>query len=208
LKENEPLQQYDTSLKYFLPEDLKKLIKKDFLIESQLFKIDPLKKRLNHSEINPLLLFMYFMYYDLKTYLPDDILVKVDRATMSVALEGREPFLDHKILEWSSQLPIEFKYKNGKTKYILRKILYKYIPKELIDRPKQGFGVPIYQWFRNELKDLYREYLSEEKIKKLGIFNSQVITYLLDQYLKGRGINHNKLWLLFVFQLWKEKWLN
>lgn len=106
------------------------------------------------------------MLYDLKTYLPDDILVKVDRATMSVALEGREPFLDHKILEWTSMLPVEFKYKNSTSKYILRKILYKYVTKELIDRPKQGFGVPIYEWFKADLKELYKEYLTPGKIKK------------------------------------------
>jgi asparagine synthase (glutamine-hydrolysing) len=126
---------------------------------------------------------------------------------MSVSLEGREPFLDHKILEWSSQLPIEFKYKKGKTKYILRKILYKYIPKELVDRPKHGFSVPIYEWFRNELKDLYREYLSEERVKKLGVFNYDEISRLLKLYLADEEVNPIKLWLLFNFILWREKWI-
>uniref|UniRef100_UPI0026357042 asparagine synthase C-terminal domain-containing protein n=1 Tax=Sulfurihydrogenibium sp. TaxID=2053621 RepID=UPI0026357042 len=149
----------------------------------------------------------FMMLYDIKTYLPDDILVKVDRATMSVALEGREPFLDHKILEWTSMLPVEFKYKNGVSKYILRKILYKYIPKELIDRPKQGFGVPIYEWFKTDLKELYKEYLNPERIKKEGVFNEKEVERLLNDYLNDRGVNHNKLWFLFVFQIWREKWL-
>jgi asparagine synthase (glutamine-hydrolysing) len=84
----------------------------------------------------------------------------------SCSLEGREPFLDHKIVEWTSQLPVEFKYKNGVSKYLLRKVLYKYIPKELVERPKQGFGVLIYEWFKGELKGLYKQYLSLERIKR------------------------------------------
>jgi len=204
LKEKEPIKIYDTSLKYFLPKDLEVLITIDFSLEDQLFKLKPLQEKIDLSKLDLLTL---LMYYDLKTYLPDDILVKVDRATMSVALEGRDPFLDHKILEWSSQLPVEFKYKDGKTKYILRKILYKYLPKELVDRPKQGFGVPIYKWFRKELKELYKEYLSEERIRRLGIFNTDEVNRLLTLYLKDEGINSTKLWLLFIFQLWNEKWL-
>jgi len=147
------------------------------------------------------------MLVDLKTYLPDDILVKVDRATMSVALEGRDPFLDHKIIEWTSKLPLEFKYRNRISKYLLRKILYKYVPKELVERPKQGFGVPIYEWFKGELKELYKEYLKEEQVKKEGLFNHKEIKRLLDDYLSDKGINHNKLWLLFIFEIWREKWM-
>jgi asparagine synthase (glutamine-hydrolysing) len=145
------------------------------------------------------------MLLDLKTYLPDDILVKVDRATMSVALEGREPFLDHKIVEWTSQLPVEFKYKNGVSKYLLRRVLYKYIPKELVERPKQGFGVPIYEWFKKELRELYMEYLNIERIKKEGLFNHLEVKRLLEDFLSDRGVNHNKLWLLFVFEMWRER---
>ena len=140
------------------------------------------------------------MLLDLKTYLPDDILVKVDRATMSVALEGREHFLDHRIVEWTSQLPVEFKYKNGVSRYLLRKVLYKYIPKELVERPKQGFGVPIYEWFKKDLRELYMEYLDGERIKKEGLFNYLEVKRLLEDFLSDRGVTHNKLWLLFVFE--------
>lgn len=205
LKEKDPIRAYDTSLKYFLAKDFKNLIKIDLPLEDHLFKVKTLQKKTNLSKSDLLTL---LMYYDLKTYLPDDILVKVDRATMEVALEGREPFLDHKILEWSTQLPTELKYKNGKTKYILRKILYKYLPQELVDRPKQGFGVPIYEWFRNELKELYMDYLNREKVDSLGIFNYKEIERMMKLYLEGKGINHHKLWLLFIFQLWQERWLN
>jgi len=203
LKEKEPLKLYDTSLKYFLSDDLKNLIMVDFSLENQLFKLKPLEEKVNLSKVDPLTL---FLYYDLKTYLPDDILVKVDRATMGVALEGRDPFLDHKILEWSSQLPIEFKYRNRKTKYLLRKILYKYLPKELIDRPKQGFSAPIYKWFKKELKILFKEFLNESKLKKDGLFNVSKVQQTLRDYLDNKRVTHNKLWILFIFQLWKESW--
>jgi asparagine synthase (glutamine-hydrolysing) len=197
LKAEGVIEQYDLAVSYFLEDDLK------------LLGTEPLdKKCLNDwflvDELDTL---SSMMLFDLKTYLPDDILVKVDRATMSVALEGREPFLDHKIVEWTSQLPVEFKYKNGVSKYLLRKVLYKYIPKELVERPKQGFGVPIYEWFKKELRELYMEYLNEERIKEEGLFNHLEVKKLLDDYLSDRGVNHNKLWLLFVFERWMGKWM-
>jgi len=111
------------------------------------------------------------MLFDIKTYLVDDILVKVDRASMGVSLEAREPFLDHRIIEFSLSLPLSFKYKNKQGKYVIRKILHKYIPKNLIDRPKHGFAVPIYDWFKRDLKYLYLEYLNPEKIQREGYFN-------------------------------------
>jgi asparagine synthase (glutamine-hydrolysing) len=187
--------QYDLSLKIFLKEDLLKL---GFQSKTE---------SIFNLETNGLDNYSILMLLDLKTYLPDDLLVKVDRATMSVALEGREPFLDHKLLEWTSKLPSEFKYKNGKSKYLLRKVLYKYVPPELIERPKQGFGMPVYEWFKKDLKDLYLNYLDETKIKKEGLFNHIEVKKLLDDYLKERGVNHNKLWLLFIFEQWRERWL-
>jgi len=201
LKEEKGIKQYDISLKYFLSQDLRKLLKADIPIKDQLFKIKPLEE---YEE--QLGLLSMFMYYDLKTYLPDDILVKIDRATMGISLEGREPFLDKKILEWSLQLPVEFKYRNGRTKYLLRRILYKYLPKELVDRPKQGFGVPVYKWFKTDLKKIYFDYLNPRKIEQVGIFNTEEVRKLLLLYLKDEGINAHKLWLLLIFQLWYEKW--
>lgn len=132
----------------------------------------------------------YMMLYDLKTYLPDDILVEVDRATTSIALEGREPFLDHKIIEFTSRIPVGLKYKNGTSKYILRKILYKYVPRELVDRPKMGFGVPTYEWFKGELRNLYMEYISKERIRREGLFNPEETELLLRRYLENRGVNY------------------
>jgi asparagine synthase (glutamine-hydrolysing) len=189
--------QYDISNKIFLPKDLIQLG----------LELNRLITNLEFIPTIPLEPLKFMMLYDLKTYLPDDILVKVDRATMAVSLEGREPFLDHKLLEWSSQLPVEFKYSKGVSKYLLRKVLYKYIPKNLIDRPKQGFGVPIYDWFKNDLKELYKEYLNYDRIKQGGIFNPKEVNRLLKAYFENKGVNHNKLWLLFIFELWREKWM-
>lgn len=147
------------------------------------------------------------MYTDFSTYLPDDLLVKLDRATMSVALEGREPFLDNKIIEYAAGLPVGLKYKNHTSKYILRKILYKYVPKELLDRPKSGFGVPFFKWFKNDLKGYYLEALNIEKIKKQAIFNHVYVKKLLESYFNNQETDHYKLWFLYSFQLWAEKWL-
>jgi asparagine synthase (glutamine-hydrolysing) len=197
LKAKDTMEQYDLSVSYFLEEDLKLLgigssEKKDL---KDWVLVDGL-----HTLASMMLL-------DLKTYLPDDIIVKVDRATMSVALEGREPLLDHRIVEWTSQLPVEFKYKNGVSKYLLRKVLYKYIPKEFVKRPKQGFGMPIYEWFKKELRELYMEYLDGERIKKEGLFNHLEVKRLLEDFLYDRGIDHNKLWILFMFEMWRERWM-
>lgn len=193
--------QYDVSNQIFLKEEVNNLLSGE--IKKVLSNWDVIDNP-DITDIDDLSL---MMFYDLKSYLPDDILVKVDRATMSVALEGREPFLDHKIIEFTSNLPYTFKYRNGVSKYILRKILAKHIPNDLIDRPKMGFGVPIYEWFKSELKELYKEYLGEEKVKKIGVLNPEYVKGSLNGYFENRGVNHNKLWFIFCFQLWAEKWM-
>lgn len=143
-----------------------------------------------------------FMLLDFKTYLPDDILVKVDRATMGVSLEGREPFLDHHLVEYTSKLPIQYKYKHNQTKYILKKILYKYIPKNLLDRPKQGFTPPIYKWLNSDLQDLYFHYIT--RLKKSDIFEA---SNFIDKALFLKRASPYKAWLLFILSIWYEKWV-
>ncbi|QNK84309.1 asparagine synthase (glutamine-hydrolyzing) [Aliarcobacter cryaerophilus] len=146
---------------------------------------------------------------DFKTYLPDDILTKVDRATMAVSLEGREPFLDQDIFEFVARLPFEYKYKDGVTKRILREILYKYIPKEMVERPKMGFGIPLETWCREDerLSKIVKKQLSKERIEKDGIFNYEVIGGELERYFNGEKISFNKIWTLFMFQMWYERWM-
>jgi len=143
---------------------------------------------------------------DYQTYLPDDIMVKVDRATMSVSLEGREPLLDHHILEFVAQLPGHFKYSSGTTKRLLKAIAYKYCPKKLLDRPKKGFSVPIDRWFRKDLKSYFLHYLDKDKIRKQGILNDQFVVALRNRYLSGNPENVAKLWQLLMLQMWIERW--
>ncbi len=149
----------------------------------------------------------YMMAIDYVTYLPDDILQKVDRATMSVSLEGREPFLDHRVIEWAAGLPDEFKYRNGVKKYILREIVYDYLPKEMMNRPKMGFAVPIEKWLQTDLRDMAETYLSEQAVREEGILNPRAVAELKTRFYSGRGEYGVKLWYLLMLRMWSEKWM-
>lgn len=161
-------------------------------------------KELNDDAFSPL---KYMMAIDFQTYLPDDIMTKVDRATMRFSLEGREPFLDHKIIEWATQLPDDFKYHNGIKKYILREIVHQYIPKELMDRPKMGFAIPIEKWMMEDLRTHVEDYLSSERIEKQGIFNSKEVEELKTKFLNGKKEYGLKIWYLLMFQMWWSRWM-
>jgi asparagine synthase (glutamine-hydrolysing) len=142
---------------------------------------------------------------DYKTYNIDDCLVKVDRATMSSGLEGREPMLDFRIIEHVARLDPSLKIRNGDKKYILKQIAYKYIPKELLDRPKKGFSAPIERWLR-ESPDLISCYLNKKSLDKSHIFNSDKIIDLRDRFFNGKKISPSKIWYLLMFEMWREKW--
>jgi asparagine synthase (glutamine-hydrolysing) len=142
------------------------------------------------------------MYFDSITYLPDDILCKVDRASMGVSLEARVPFLDPKIAEIAWSINPNLKTKNGESKSVLRKILYTYVPKKLIERPKAGFGVPVGDWLRTDLKNWADNLLSEDRLKKDGIFHSGPIRKLWFEHLEGKRDWTPKLWSILMFQAW------
>lgn len=144
---------------------------------------------------------------DFKTYQLDDILTKVDRATMSSGLEGREPLLDYRIIDFVARLDPKLKINNGTNKYILKEITHKYLPKEMMDRPKMGFGVPIFEWFKDELKGYLVTYLSKDRLEKSGIFNASKVIELRDRYLSGADVNINQIWFLLMFEMWREKWM-
>jgi asparagine synthase (glutamine-hydrolysing) len=148
----------------------------------------------------------YMMAVDYQTYMADDILQKVDRAGMSVSLEGREPFLDQTIIEWAAQLPNEYKYHNGDKKYIIKQLVYKYIPKEMMDRKKMGFGIPVDKWLNNELKGLVQEYLSEAKLNEHKLFNTAYVHKITSSFFNGRTDLYLKIWYLLMFQMWYERW--
>lgn len=145
---------------------------------------------------------------DYKTFLVDNNLVKVDRATMSVGLEGREPMLDHRIVEFLAQLPSSFKIRGNVNKWLLKQVVHKYVPKELMERPKRPFIAPLMVWFKDELKEQLKYYLSEESILKSGIFNHIPIIKMRDAYLEGKKINYQKLWQVLIFQLWYNRWID
>lgn len=149
----------------------------------------------------------HLLAIDLKTFLIDNNLVKMDRATMSVALEGREPFLDQSVIEYAAQLPSSYKIKDGVNKHLLKEIVYKHIPKSLMDRPKKPFLAPLSVWFMDKLKDFFINYLDESRLKQEGYLNYAPIVKMRNEFLSGRKINHQKLWNIFVFEMWYERWM-
>lgn len=149
----------------------------------------------------------YLMAIDYKTYMLDDILQKVDRAGMSVSLEGREPFLDQHVVEWASQLPSAYKLHNGTKKYILRQIVHKYVPAAMMERPKMGFGIPIAKWLKEDLKHFVDEVTEQAFLQKQGLFSPDEICRLKQQFYAGKEQLYTKIWYLLMFQLWYKRWM-
>ncbi len=173
-----------------------------------LFRVNPLTtgfdEELSGNHYDDL---SYLMAIDYKTYMLDDILQKVDRASMSVSLEGREPFLDQDVIEFAAQLPSSYKLHQGVKKYILRRIVHKYVPEKMMERPKMGFGIPIAAWLRKDLKHFVEEATDPRYLEQQGLFHAGEIGRLKEQFYRGKDELHNKIWYLLMFQMWYKRWI-
>jgi len=132
------------------------------------------------------------------------LLTKVDIATMKYSLEDRVPLLDHRVVEFALNLDSALKIKNGEQKYILKQVLYQYVPKEIFDRPKQGFSIPLGTWLKDDLKYLIDHYLAEDMIKKVGWLNPTTVKQLLDRFNKGEDYLYVRIWAIIIFHQWYE----
>jgi len=164
------------------------------------------RTRLNASELWPRVseYRQWMMALDLMTYLPDDILTKVDRASMGTGLEVRVPFLDHRVVEFAWCLPLSLKFRNGQGKWLLRQILYQHVPANLVERPKMGFAIPLHEWLRGPLYEWAESLLDEERLRNESFFDPEPIRAKWSEHISGQRNWQHDLWAILMFQAWLE----
>ena len=145
------------------------------------------------------------LWVDLMTYLPDDILVKVDRMSMACSLEVRVPLLDHKVVEFMARVPVHHKFTLRRSKYLLRRLAARYLPGEILQRPKQGFALPVGRWLQEDLRSWMEDLLLSSTSLERGYFNAAAIEQMIHNHLSGRRDYSQQLWALMVLELWFQK---
>jgi asparagine synthase (glutamine-hydrolysing) len=185
----------------------RELFSKDFLASADAAgAVASFQNYFDHAPAKDLL--SRLLYLDTKTYLPADVLTKVDRMSMLTSLEVRAPFLDHVFVEWAAQLPVELKFRDGRGKYLLRKLAARVgVPQEILDKPKRGFALPLVHWMRNELKDGLLSILLEPRTLQRGYFNRKAVEALLEEHWRERRDHSSSIWLLLMFELWHRNFL-
>jgi asparagine synthase (glutamine-hydrolysing) len=148
------------------------------------------------------------LYIDSKTYLPGDILTKVDRMSMAVSLEARAPLLDHKLIDFVTRIPASMKLAGLETKHLLKRAVQDLVPHEILHRPKQGFGVPIQEWINQQLRGRIRETLTEQRTRQRGYVNAKYVDVLLDEHERGRRDHSTSLWALLMLELWHRQFVD
>ena len=201
LKSSNPVEMLSLISSVFTPREISKVLKAETMQLTTHFNN-------NANFNNDLQTLDKLLATDYKTFQLDDVLVKVDRATMSVGLEGREPLLDYRLIEYVARLDPELKINGTEKKFLLKNITHKYIPKEIMARPKMGFAAPISKWLRTGLKDYLIHYLNKDRLEKGGIFDVNTVIRLRDRFIAGHEVNVNQLWLVLIFELWREKWMS
>ena len=147
-------------------------------------------------------------FLDLNFYMAEDILTKVDRASMAVSLEVRAPFLDPRVAQFAASIPLEYKLKGNKGKYILKKAVEPLLPKNILHRPKKGFGIPIADWLKGRLNPLMHELLDAKRLKNQGLFDEKFVQKLIQEHETSVASHHKQLWTLLVFQLWFDNFMS
>jgi asparagine synthase (glutamine-hydrolysing) len=148
------------------------------------------------------------MRFDFETYLPEDVLTKVDRMSMAHSIETRVPLLDNHVIDFAATLPSSFKIRNGRRKHILKETLRPMLPPRILDRKKQGFGIPLGTWFRGGLTGLFSDVLEAPVTRQRGYFESAFVSRLLKEHLAGERDHTLRLWQLLVFELWHRQYLD